>query len=242
MPELQWWQWALGALCAFLVGVAKSGVPGLGMVAVPLMILAVGDARASIAWLLPLLVLADLMALLFWRRHADLKLLLKLAPWVLIGLLAGAYALVLDERVLRPLIAAIILVMLAIYAIRRFRPNLLSGSMRPELYGVAGGFSTTVANAAGPVMNIYLLSMKLSKEQFMGNTVWFFAIINLLKVPVYSYHRLFSWESVTFDTLLIPAVLAGAFTGRWLFLHIPQAVFEAFVIATTVLSTLLLFR
>ncbi|MCU0228532.1 MAG: sulfite exporter TauE/SafE family protein [Bryobacterales bacterium] len=242
MPELQWWQWALGALCAFLVGVAKSGVPGLGMVAVPLMILAVGDARASIAWLLPLLVLADLMALLFWRRHADLKLLLKLAPWVLIGLLAGAYALVLDERVLRPLIAAIILVMLAIYAIRRFRPNLLSGSMRPELYGVAGGFSTTVANAAGPVMNIYLLSMKLTKEQFMGNTVWFFAIINLLKVPVYSYHRLFSWESVTFDTLLIPAVLAGAFTGRWLFLHIPQAVFEAFVIATTVLSTLLLFR
>ncbi len=242
MPELLWWQWALGALCAFLVGVAKSGVPGLGMVAVPLMILAVGDARASIAWLLPLLVMADLMALLFWRRHANLKLLLRLAPWVLVGLLAGAFALSLEERAMRPLIAAIILVMLGIYTVRRFRPDLLSGSLRPELYGIAGGFSTTVANAAGPVMNIYLLSMKLTKEQFMGNTVWFFAIINLMKVPVYTYHDLFTWKSLAFDVLLIPAVLIGAFTGRWLFLHIPQPVFEAFVIATTVLSTLLLFR
>ncbi len=242
MPELLWWQWALGALCAFLVGVAKSGVPGLGMVAVPLMILTVGDARASIAWLLPLLVLADLMALIFWRRHADLKLLLRLAPWVLAGLVAGGFALTLDERTMRPLIAGIILVMLAIYTIRRFRPDLISGSMRPEPYGIAGGFSTTVANAAGPVMNIYLLSMKLTKEQFMGNTVWFFAIINLFKVPVYAYHDLFTWKSLAFDAWLAPAVLIGAFTGRWLFMHIPQPVFEGFVIATTVLSTLLLFR
>lgn len=242
MPDLLWWQWALGALCAFLVGVAKSGVPGLGMVAVPLMILAVGDARASIAWLLPLLVLADLMALVFWRRHADVKLLLRLAPWVIAGLVLGGFALVLDEAVMRPLIAGIILVMLGIYTVRRFRPDMLSGSMRPELYGVTGGFSTTVANAAGPVMNIYLLSMKLTKEQFMGNTVWFFAIINILKIPVYSYHDLFTWTSLTFDAVLAPPVLLGAFTGRWLFLHIPQPVFEAFVIATTVLSTVLLFR
>ena len=206
------------------------------------MIFAVGDARASIAWLLPLLVFADFMALLFWRRHADVKLLLRLAPWVLVGLVTGAFALALDEHIIRPLIGIVVLVMLLIYLLRRFRPALVTGTLPPGPYGIAGGFSTTVANAAGPVMNIYLLSMKLTKEQFMGNTVWFFAIINLLKVPVYAYHDLFAWKSLTFDAILAPSVLLGAFAGRWLFNHIPQPVFEAFVIVTTVISTILLFR
>jgi uncharacterized protein len=242
MPELLWWQWALGAFCGFLVGVAKSGVPGLGMVAVPLMIFAVGDARASIAWLLPMLILADFMALLYWRRHADTKLLLRLAPWVVVGLVLGAFALQLAEGPMRFLIGIVVLAMLLIYLVRRFRPGLLSGALPPGPYGIAGGFSTTVANAAGPVMNIYLLSMGLTKEQFMGNTVWFFAIINLFKVPVYAYYDLFSWPSLTFNSLLAPVILLGAFTGRWLFMHIPQRVFEGFVIVTTILSTILLFR
>ncbi|MDZ7637579.1 MAG: sulfite exporter TauE/SafE family protein [Bryobacterales bacterium] len=242
MPELAAWQWALGALCAFFIGVAKSGIPGLGMVAVPLMILTVGDARASVGWLLPILVVADFSALFFWRRHADPKLLLKLAPWVLVGLSAGSVALGLSERYIRPLIAGIVLVMLAIYLIRRFRPSLLPAALHPAPYGFAGGFSTTVANAAGPVMNLYMLSMNLTKEQFMGNTVWFFLIINLFKLPVYTYHGLLSRNSLTFDAMMVPLVLAGAVTGRWLFLHISQRVFEAFVIVTVVVSTLLLFR
>lgn len=242
MPDLHWWQWGVGALCAFLIGVAKSGIPGLGMAAVPLMILAVGNARSSIAWLLPILIFADLMALYFWRRHADVRVLLRLAPWVLVGFVAGALALSLDEAYLRPTIAIVVLGMLAIYLIRRFWPNLISGSLPPAPYGFAGGFSTTVANAAGPVMNIYLLSMKLPKEQFMGNTVWFFFIINLMKVPVYTWHGLFTAQSLAFDAVLIPAIVIGALTGRWLFLHIPQPVFEWFVIVSTVVSTLLLFR
>lgn len=241
MAEIAAWQWALGALCAFFIGVAKSGVPGLGMVSVPLMILAVGDARASVGWLLPILITADFCALYFWRRHADAKLLLRLAPSVLFGLIAGGFALGLSERYIRPLIAAIVLAMLLVYLIRRFRPSLLP-VLHPGPYGFAGGFSTTVANAAGPVMNLYMLSMNLTKEQFMGNTVWFFLVINLCKVPVYAYHGLFTRTSLGFDAMLIPAVLLGTLTGRWLFLHISQAVFEGFVIVTVVVSTILLFR
>jgi len=242
VPELHWWQWALGALAAYSVGIAKAGIPGLGMVAVPLMVLAVGNARASIAWLLPLLILADFLALLYWRRHADVRVLLHLAPWVLVGYAAGGAALALDETYMRHLIAVIILLMFSVYLFRRFRPNALLGSLPPAPYGFCGGFATTVANAAGPVMNIYLLSMNLPKEQFMGNTVWFFAIINLLKVPIYASYGLFDAQSLTFDVTMIPAVVAGAITGRWLFEHIPQAVFEGFVIVTTLVSTLLLFR
>lgn len=242
MAEIAAWQWALGALCAFFVGVAKSGVPGLGMVTVPLMILVVGDARASVGWLLPILVTADFCALYFWRRHADAKLLLRLAPSVLLGLVAGGLALGLSERYIRPLIATIVVAMLVVYLVRRFRPTWLPSGLHPAPYGFAGGFSTTVANAAGPVMNLYMLSMNLTKEQFMGNTVWFFLVINLCKAPVYTYHGLFTRTSLGFDAMLIPVVLLGTLTGRWLFLHISQAVFEGFVIVTVVVSTFLLFR
>ncbi|MCC6263099.1 MAG: sulfite exporter TauE/SafE family protein [Bryobacterales bacterium] len=242
MAEIAAWQWALGALCAFFIGVAKSGVPGLGMVTVPLMILTVGDARASVGWLLPILVTADFCALYFWRRHADAKLLLRLAPSVLLGLVAGGVALGLSERYIRPLIAAIVVAMLLVYLVRRFRPAWMPSGLHPAPYGFAGGFSTTVANAAGPVMNLYMLSMNLTKEQFMGNTVWFFLVINLCKVPVYTYHGLFTRTSLGFDAMMIPAVVLGTLTGRWLFLHISQAVFEGFVIVTVVVSTFLLFR
>lgn len=242
MPDLSLWQWLLGGLAAFCVGVAKSGIPGLGMVAVPLMILAVGDARASVGWLLPILVTADVFAVFFWRRHADWKLLLRLAPWVLVGLAGGAFALNLSDRQLKPLIAVIILVMMGIYLVRRLRPGVLPADMHPAPYGIAGGFSTTIANAAGPVMNLYLLSMRLSKERFMGNTAWFFFIINLCKVPIYNYHGLLSTQSLTFDVVLIPLVLMGAITGRWLFLHIPLQVFEAFVIVTILIATGFMFR
>ena len=93
MPELHTWQWLLGALCAFFVGVAKTGVPGLGAMVVPLMVLAIGDARLSAGYLLPVLITADLFAVYYWRKHASAWKLFSLAPWVLLGLAAGSFAL-----------------------------------------------------------------------------------------------------------------------------------------------------
>src|SRR6185436_18151130 len=98
MPDLAVWQWCVGALAAFFVGVAKTGVPGIGILVVPMMVLAVGDARASAGWLLPVLCMADVFAVVYWRRHAAASRLFSLAPWVLAGLFAGAFALTLPER------------------------------------------------------------------------------------------------------------------------------------------------
>jgi hypothetical protein len=81
MPDLELWQWLLGAFCAMLIGIAKTSVPGLGILVVPFMVLVVGDARLSAGWLLPTLCLADLFALAYWRRHAAASKLFALAPW-----------------------------------------------------------------------------------------------------------------------------------------------------------------
>jgi uncharacterized membrane protein YfcA len=205
------------------------------------MVIVVGDARQATAWALPVLITADIFAVWYWRRQAEAKQLFSLAPWVLAGIIAGAFALGLPELVIRRMLGVIVFAMMLIYLRRRFRPaTTVHGN--PAFYGLATGFSSTVANAAGPVMNLYLLSRNLPKEEFVATGAWFFLSLNLVKAPVYAYHGLYSRNSLTFDAMMIPVVLAGALTGRWVVRVMPQKLFEFCVIALTAVSCLLLFR
>jgi len=241
MPHLAPWQWLLGIFCAFMIGVAKTGAPGVGTMIAPLMVLTVGDARFATAWTLPVLSTADVFAVAYWRRHAEARQLFSLIPWVLVGIAGAAAALSLDEAVIRKIIGVIIVGMVVIYLWRRFSPTpQVAGN--PAFYGICTGFASTLANAAGPVMNIYLLSRNLPKEKFVATGAWFFFVVNLLKAPVYAWHGLYSRESLTFDLLMVPAVLVGALAGRWLIRTIDQKMFEVLVIALTAVSCLFLFR
>jgi uncharacterized protein len=242
MPELQAWQWALGATCAFFVGVAKTGVPGLGAMVVPLMVIAIGDARHSAGHLLPVLITADLFAVYYWRKHASAWKLFSLAPWVVLGMAGGAMALGLNERQIRPMVAAIVIAMMGVYLWRRYVSKGLNVEPHPVLYGGLAGFATTVANAAGPVMNLYLLSKRLPKEEFIATGAWFFFFVNLSKVPIYLYHGIIDRASFTFDLMVAPAVIAGALAGRWIVNHIDAKVFETLVVVMTLISAALLLR
>jgi uncharacterized membrane protein YfcA len=242
VPDLEPWQWAVGAASAFLLGVAKTGMPGVGILSIPAMVLMVGDARHSAAWTLPILCVADLFAVYYWRKHAAAGRLFALAPWVLGGVAAGAVVLGLHERTLRPMVGVIVLLMLGAQLRRQLRPDTWGAGGHGPTYGVAAGFSTTVANAAGPVMNLYLLSHRLPKEEFIATGAWFFFFVNLSKIPIYWWHGLFSLRSLAFDAAVTPAIVAGALTGRWLFRHIPQRVFDTMVIALTAVAALLLLR
>lgn len=242
MPHLTAAQWALGILCALLVGKAKTGLPGLGILVVPLMVLTVGDARLSAGWLLPMLCTADIVAVVMWRRHAAAHRLFSLAPWVLFGMALGALSLSLNEAILRKIIGVIVLVMLAAYLWRRLRVDTISDTGAAAPYGITAGFATTVANAAGPVMSLYLLRKRLTKEEFVAMGAWFFFAINLTKVPIYLYHGMIDRTSLAFDGLMVPAVLLGAISGRWIVSRISTTVFEVLVIILTAASTLLLFR
>jgi uncharacterized membrane protein YfcA len=241
MPQFAPWQWSLGVFSAFMIGVAKTGAPGVGTLIAPLMVMTVGDARLATAWALPILSTADVFAVWYWRRRAETRQLFSLAPWVIAGIFAGALALGLSEIAIRRMLGVIVVSMMVIYLWRRFgRARDVPGN--PAFYGLATGFSSTVANAAGPVMNLYLLSRKLPKEQFVATGAWFFFALNLVKAPVYAYHSLYSRESLTFDLLMVPAVLAGALAGRWLVHNMPQKLFETLVIVLTAVSCLFLFR
>jgi hypothetical protein len=109
-------------------------------------------------------------------------------------------------------------------------------------FGMTAGFASTVANGAGPVMNLYLLSQRLPKETFVATGAWFFLVVNLSKVPIYVAYGLFTRESLLFDLFMVPVVLSGALVGRWVVRHTPQHVFDLLIIVVTALSLVLLFR
>jgi len=255
-PALPLWRWVLGAVCAFGVGVAKTGVPGFGILVVPLMVQAAGDARQSAGWLLPMLCSADVLAVAYYRRHTQARRLFSLLPWVLLGMGGGSLMLSGPELLLRRVVGGIVLAMIAI-RLRRGRsgaapppaaapPAAMEARPRSETmgraaaYGVSAGFATMVANAAGPVMNMYLLAKRLPKEEFIATGAWFFLVINLCKLPVYAAHGLIGARSLAFDLALLPAVIAGAISGRAIAARLPQRSFELAILGLTVFAALLL--
>jgi len=243
MPDFPLYKWLLGALCAFSVGVAKTGVPGFGILSVPVFVLTVGDARLSAAWLLPLLILADAFAVVYYRRHAAARALFSLMPWVAAGMASGAVMLRFPDGVIRPVVGTISLVMLILFVWRQRHASSVPASdwKHAGFYGTSAGFATMVANAAGPIMNMYLLSKKLPREEFVATGAWFFFFVNLSKVPVYQSLGLFSSTSLAFDLALAPFVIAGALTGRKLLMIMPEKVFVNSVVALAFVATMLLF-
>lgn len=229
LPQLDAFHWSLLFLGAVLVGVSKTGLPGIGGLFVALFSLTLG-ARPATGVVLPMLLVGDALAILVYRQHLAWRNTWPLFPWTAAGVVAGWLAFrQLDARWSARLIGAILLGMAILSLIRKLRrsaavestPGWLSAST-----GVIAGFCTLVANAAGPVMNLYLLSKRLPKLEFMGTTAAFFLVLNWFKVPFVVELGLVTPSSLWLNLCLVPAVVVGAVGGRWLIGHLNQAVFE----------------
>jgi uncharacterized membrane protein YfcA len=107
--QLSWIDAVIIAIVALFIGMAKTGVHGAGMMAVPLMAMVFGGQLSS-GIMLPMLCLADAMGVWYYRRHASWSHLKKLFPWavigIIIGTLVGKY---IDDHMFRIIMACIIL-------------------------------------------------------------------------------------------------------------------------------------
>jgi len=231
-------------LSGLLIGMSKTGISGVGLMVVPLLANAFGG-RPSVGLLLPILIFADVFAVTWYNRHAQWKHILRLLPWAFAGIISATLVgKNISDQSFNKLLAVLVLGGIAILVWRDIRSGKLkipqsrwfAGTM-----GLLGGFSTMIGNAAGPVMALYLLSMRLPKNVYIGTGAWFFFIVNLSKVPLH----IWSWKTITvssflLDVLMIPAIAAGAFLGIWLVRLLPERFFRILVIVTTLLSAILL--
>ena len=206
----------IALLAAFTLGLAKSGLKGMGVVVVTLMAFAYG-AKDSTGIVLPLLIAADVLAVTYYNRHAQWKYLLRFLPWMVAGVLVGVYiGKDLPEDLFKKGMALTILISVVImFAWEKYDwshiPNKLwfAGSM-----GFTAGFTTMIGNLAGAFTNIFFLALRIPKNAFIGTAAWLYFIINLFKLP---FH-VFSWGTVNIDSLktdlmLVPAVIVGFVVG-----------------------------
>lgn len=247
LPELSTLAWVALALGAFFVGISKTAIPGFNTVSVALFA-SVLPAKASTGALLLLLMVGDIFALLAYRKHAHWPTLIRMIPAVLLGLIAGAAFLYFasDAGVRRGIgILLLVLMGLTLWQRRRVATSSVSGqgsnTARPiatTFFGGLGGFTTMVANSGGPVMSMYFLVARFPVHAFLGTAAWFFAVMNVIKLPFSIGLGIVDTGTLYLDAVLLPAVLLGTWCGWRFAARMSQQLFDRLVIAITVLGAL----
>ncbi|PCE15174.1 hypothetical protein AUC47_15125 [Microbacterium sp. SZ1] len=247
VPSLDPWAWVALGVAAVTIGISKTALPGANILAIALFA-TVLPARTSTAAMLLLLMVGDVFAILAYRRHAHWPTLLRLAPAVVAGLLVGfAFLAVAGDGIVRRAIGVILLLMIAVTLWRRWRQSRREVQETPHggillagTYGTLGGFTTMVANAGGPVMSMYFLATRTPVQVFLGTSAWFFAIINVTKVPFLAGLGLFHPPVLWMDAALAPLVVIGALIGLLVARRLDQALFDRIVITLTVVGAVYL--
>lgn len=236
--------WVLVLIATFLIGMGKGGVKGIDMLTVTLMAIVFGS-KSSTGIVLPLLSLADIAAVSYYRRYAEWKYFWKLAPWMVVGILLGVFlGKDMHELVFRKIMAAIILITIVIVLVMEFRKNKEIPD-HPAFAignGLAAGFTTMIGNLAGAFANLYFLAMRVNKNVFIGTGAWIFLFMNLFKFPF----QVFYWKNINADTLkvdlyLIPALFLGFWAGVKLVGKIEDEQYRKLVIILTLIGSLVMF-
>jgi hypothetical protein len=236
--------WGLILLSAFFIGLSKAGLRGIDMMNVTIMAIVFGS-KASTGIVLPLLCVADIIAVIYYNRHAQWNHFWKLIPWMAIGILVGVYVgKDMNEVLFRKIMAIIIITTVFIMVALEIRKNQVipTNKFFVANMGLAAGFTTMLGNLAGAFSNIYFLAMRMPKNDFIGTASWVFLVINLFKLPF----QVFFWKNITTeslytDLLLLPFAVIGFWIGVKIVSKIKEENYRKVVIVLTFLGALAIF-
>ncbi|MBX2962155.1 MAG: sulfite exporter TauE/SafE family protein [Cyclobacteriaceae bacterium] len=240
LSELNTIQIILVMLVAILIGMAKTGVHGAGMLAVPLLAIVFGGQLSS-GIILPMLLLADVFGVWYYHRHASWNHLKILFPWaaagVVLGVVVGNY---INDQIFKIIMAFTIVISLILMVwLEHFGS---SGSIPNKksfaaTIGITGGFTSMVGNLAGSVMSVYLLSMRLPKNAFIGTTAWFFLVVNAFKLPfhVFAWHTI-GLNTAVFGLITLPLIVLGAWLGIATVRQLSDSAYRWFIIVMTLVA------
>lgn len=236
-----WWLIALGA---FIIGLSKAGLKGIDMLNVTIMAIVFGS-KASTGIVLPLLCCADILAVLYYHRHAQWKVFWRIVPWMMLGIVAGVFAgKDLNEAVFRKVMAIIIMLTVVIMMVMEWRKTIVvpGNSIFTAGMGLVAGFTTMLGNLGGAFSNIYFLAMQIPKNHFIGTAAWIFLAMNFFKLPF----QVFYWKNITpstlgTDLLVLPVLLMGFWTGLKIVAVMKDTGYRKLVIALTLVGALFIF-
>ena len=232
----------LALLAAVCIGLSKAGFSGISMVSVVVLADLYGS-KASVGLALPLLIAADLMAYPAFIKHGSWRPVWRLLGPTLVGVGLGWWMLDwIDDHAARRVIGGCVLFMVVLQVSRRWHPEWFDRCAGSRAFGLGagglGGFATMMANAAGPVIQLYLMARKVPKMEMIGIGARFFLLINLLKVPLNAQLTLINQESLWVDLRLLPGVVLGVLGGRWLIRQVPQVAFEWMIVIFSAIAGL----
>ena len=236
-------EWLLLVIAAIGIGFSKSGFSGVSLLHV-VVFASVFGARTSTGILLPLLIVGDVCSLIAFGKKVQWTYFARLLPPALIGVVLGTWLMsLLEEAFFRPLVGLIILLLAALQIYRLWKPDAFRELPHTAgfawTFGLLAGVTTMLANAAGPVVALYLLAVALPKMELVGTSAWLFLIINSFKVP-FSFFALdlISQDTLWINLVLAPAVPMGLVIGSWCVKRINQKVFNALLLAFTIIAAL----
>lgn len=242
MPDFTPLQWILAVMAAYCAGVSKAGLAGVGLLGVTFMAAAV-PGKSSSGIVLPMLIFADMLAASTFRQHVQWDQIRRLAWPICAGIFAGwGLLMVIPDGAFRPIIGSMVLGMLVLQIVRqrfpRFDALLPHSKIFAWFTGLLTGTATMVANAAGPIASTYLIILSLPKHQFVHTMAWLFLFVNIFKVPFSVHLGLINVGSLSLNLCLVPAVIGGLWSGKWLLEKVPQRVFQTVVLVLATISAL----
>lgn len=220
--------WLGISVVIFIMGMSKGGFP-VAAIALPLLVLLWPEqgkaARSAVSFMLPLLCAIDVFGAWMYGKHVNWQHIKNLLPGMLPGVLVASIffvteqGLAVSDRLLK-LIIGLLGVLFSTWHLLG-KPSIksskeLSSGSRPFFFGAAAGLTPTIAHAAGPIMQMYLLPYRLSKKIFAGTTVYFFLILNWIKLIPFA----FFWpiEQETNDRELVATLTYPCWRFNWLYL------------------------
>lgn len=225
------------AVAAFLIGLAKGGLPGLGPIVTVIVALAL-PATVAIGILLPILMVGDMVALWALRGNVDRSIVKALIPGSVVGV--GLASFVLSSLSPDALERGIVLVVVLFVAYRTAvltgrAPTLgadsfLAGPKAGATAGLATGITSTIAHAGGPPVAMYLLAREVSPIAYAATSAAVFWATNWLKVPGYALAGLLDVDLIIALAPTALLILPGVLCGRWAVRRLDPRPFEAFVL------------
>jgi uncharacterized membrane protein YfcA len=242
--------WTFVSLAVIIQGISKSGFAGgAGILSLPLMMLVMPVDKVA-ATMLPLLILCDFNAIYHHRHNKDWRVVMDVYRPAVVGILIGSAAWwwigkhgVDNYAPLIKRFTGVISILFAVYIVAkeaalRSVADYKPGPIVTWLSGVSAGFCSAIANAAGPIVGLYVFSQNLGKALFVGTIAWTFTLINLTKLPFFFATDLIDKDVLLFDLVLIPLIPLGSYLGKWMYQRVPERPFNWIVVVLTFIGGL----